>query len=36
MTGGNAAVMLNNGVRRIATFDADFDRVPKIARVELV
>ena len=32
----HAAVMLNNEVDSIATFDADFDRVPGIRRVELV
>jgi predicted nucleic acid-binding protein len=31
----HAAVMLENGVTRIATFDAGFDRVPGITRVAL-
>ena len=31
----HAAVMLNNDVRRIATFDAGFDRVGEIERVDL-
>ncbi len=31
----HAAVMLNNDVRTIATFDADFDRIPKIERMNL-
>jgi predicted nucleic acid-binding protein len=30
----HAAVMLNNGVRAIATFDGDFDRIPGVERVE--
>jgi predicted nucleic acid-binding protein len=28
----HAAVMLNRGIEWIATFDADFDRVPGIRR----
>ena len=31
----HAAVMINNGVRQIATFDASFDRVPDIERIEI-
>ncbi len=31
----HAAVMINNGVHQIATFDAAFDRVPDVERVEL-
>jgi predicted nucleic acid-binding protein len=31
----HAAVMLNNDVTRIATFDAGFDQVPGLSRVEL-
>lgn len=31
----HAAVMLNNGVHRIATFDAGFDRIEGIERVPL-
>ncbi len=31
----HAAVMINNGVRHIATFDAGFDRVPDIERLDL-
>ena len=31
----HAAVMLNNGVEEIATFDAGFDRVPGIRRLDL-
>ncbi len=31
----HGAVMLNNGVRRIASFDRAFDRVPGIERVDL-
>jgi predicted nucleic acid-binding protein len=32
----HAAVMLNHGVERIATFDRGFDAVPGIERWELV
>jgi predicted nucleic acid-binding protein len=32
----HAAVMLNNGVKQIATFDQGFDQIPEIARAELV
>jgi hypothetical protein len=31
----HAAVMLNNGIRRIATFDAGFDRLDDIERMPL-
>jgi hypothetical protein len=31
----HAAVMLNNGVEEIATFDSGFDRLPDIRRVRL-
>lgn len=31
----HAAVMLNNGIMRIATFDRDFDRIPGVRRIEL-
>jgi predicted nucleic acid-binding protein len=31
----HAAVMLNNEVRHVATFDADFDRIPRIERIPL-
>ncbi len=31
----HAAVMLNNGVRRIATFDAGFDAVAGVERIDL-
>jgi uncharacterized protein len=31
----HAAVMLNNDVARIATFDGGFDRVPGLRRIEL-
>jgi predicted nucleic acid-binding protein len=31
----HAAVMLNNDVTRIATFDAGFDRVPGVRRIDL-
>ena len=31
----HAAVMLNNDVRDIATFDAGFDRIPEVRRVAL-
>ncbi|MSP62235.1 MAG: PIN domain-containing protein [Myxococcales bacterium] len=31
----HAAVMLNHGIRSIATFDAAFDRIPKIDRLAL-
>jgi uncharacterized protein len=31
----HAAVMINNGVRRIATFDAGFDRVDGLERIRL-
>jgi hypothetical protein len=31
----HAAVMLNNGVHQIATFDAGFDRIGELERVEL-
>lgn len=31
----HAAVMLNHGVKQIATFDQGFDQVPEIERVEL-
>ncbi|MBV8544746.1 MAG: type II toxin-antitoxin system VapC family toxin [Acidobacteria bacterium] len=31
----HAAVMLNRGIELIATFDADFERVPGIRRVTL-
>jgi predicted nucleic acid-binding protein len=32
----HAAVMLNNGVDAVATFDEDFDRIPGIRRIGLV
>jgi predicted nucleic acid-binding protein len=32
----HAAVMLNNGVKQIASFDRGFDQIPEIARAELV
>lgn len=31
----HAAVMLNHDVHRIATFDADFDGIPRIVRLDL-
>lgn len=31
----HAAVMLNNGIREIATFDAGFDSIPDVRRVKL-
>lgn len=31
----HAAVMFGNDVHRIATFDTDFDRIPRIVRVDL-
>src|SRR5512146_3167705 len=31
----HAAVMLNNGIRRIATFDTGFDRLADIERIDL-
>jgi len=31
----HAAVMLNHGIGRIATFDRGFDRVPDVERIEL-
>lgn len=31
----HAAVMLNNGVTRIATFDRGFDSVPGVTRIEM-
>jgi predicted nucleic acid-binding protein len=31
----HAAVMLGNGVTRIATFDAGFDRIPGVERIRL-
>jgi uncharacterized protein len=31
----HAAVMVNNGVKAIATFNDDFDRIPGIARYDL-
>jgi predicted nucleic acid-binding protein len=33
---GHAAVMLNNGVTRIASFDGGFDRVKGVERLALV
>jgi len=32
----HAAVMLNNGVHEIATFDEGFDRMPDITRIRMV
>lgn len=32
----HAAVMLNNDVETIATFDEDFDRIPGVRRIKLV
>lgn len=32
----HAGVMLNHGISTIATFDAGFDRIPKIKRLKLV
>ncbi len=32
----HAGVMLNHGIGTIATFDAGFDRIPKIKRLKLV
>jgi predicted nucleic acid-binding protein len=31
----HAAVMLNNGVSKIATFDSDFDRIEEVERIRL-
>ena len=31
----HAAVMINNGVERVATFDRGFDRVGRVGRIEL-